>query len=40
MNVETGKVKMISLGSGVRIFEHGLTSTGWSVVVQGYWSEN
>jgi len=27
MNVETGKVKMISLGSGVRIFEHGLTST-------------
>lgn len=29
-NVETNKVKLISFGSGLRSFEHGLTSTGWS----------
>lgn len=29
-NEETGKVKLITFGSGVRSFEHGLTSTGWS----------
>lgn len=28
-NQETKKVRLISLGSGVRSFEHGLTSTGW-----------
>lgn len=29
-NEETGKVKLLILGSGLRSFEHGLTSTGWS----------
>lgn len=29
-NDETRKVKLITFGSGVRSFEHGLTSTGWS----------
>ncbi|KAL2174261.1 uncharacterized protein P884DRAFT_209463 [Thermothelomyces heterothallicus CBS 202.75] len=29
-NAETNKVKLISFGSGLRSFEHGLTSTGWS----------
>ena len=29
-NVETGRVKLITYGSGLRSFEHGLTSTGWS----------
>jgi signal transduction histidine kinase/predicted ATPase/DNA-binding response OmpR family regulator/serine/threonine protein kinase len=31
-NVETGRVKLVSFGSGVRSFEHGLTSTGWSAL--------
>lgn len=29
-NEQLGKVKLITFGSGVRSFEHGLTSTGWS----------
>ena len=29
-NLEENKVKIISFGSGVRSFENGLTSTGWS----------
>ncbi|KAF4980620.1 hypothetical protein FZEAL_3433 [Fusarium zealandicum] len=29
-NIETGQVKVMSFGSGIRSFEHGLTSTGWS----------
>ncbi|EAQ86661.1 hypothetical protein CHGG_07914 [Chaetomium globosum CBS 148.51] len=29
-NIETNKVKLVSFGSGLRSFEHGLTSTGWS----------
>ncbi|KAK3069716.1 Chk1 protein kinase [Teratosphaeriaceae sp. CCFEE 6253] len=29
-NAETRNVKMINFGSGVRSFEHGLTSAGWS----------
>ncbi|KAL2160034.1 hypothetical protein VTH06DRAFT_1689 [Thermothelomyces fergusii] len=29
-NAETNKVKLVSFGSGLRSFEHGLTSTGWS----------
>jgi len=29
-NVEANKVKLVSFGSGLRSFEHGLTSTGWS----------
>jgi serine/threonine protein kinase len=32
MNSETGKVKLINFGSGLRTFEHGLTSTGWSTL--------
>jgi serine/threonine protein kinase len=31
-NVEKNKVKVASFGSGVRSFEHGLTSTGWSTL--------
>ncbi|KAM0561699.1 hypothetical protein ACHAPJ_002868 [Fusarium lateritium] len=31
-NVETGQVKIMSFGSGIRSFEHGLTSTGWSTL--------
>ncbi|KAL8403026.1 hypothetical protein RB594_008329 [Gaeumannomyces avenae] len=31
-NLETEQVKFVSLGSGVRSFEHGLTSTGWSTL--------
>ncbi|CAJ0552040.1 Ff.00g060190.m01.CDS01 [Fusarium sp. VM40] len=31
-NVDTGQVKVLSFGSGVRSFEHGLTSTGWSTL--------
>ncbi|KAF3766107.1 hypothetical protein M406DRAFT_97468 [Cryphonectria parasitica EP155] len=29
-NEETSKVKLVTVGSGLRSFEHGLTSTGWS----------
>jgi serine/threonine protein kinase len=32
MNKETGKVKVLNFGSGLRTFEHGLLSTGWSVL--------
>lgn len=32
MNVDTGKVKLMNFGSGLRTFEHGLTSTGWSTL--------
>lgn len=32
MNIETGDVKLINFGSGLRTFEHGLTSTGWSTL--------
>jgi signal transduction histidine kinase/predicted ATPase/CheY-like chemotaxis protein/serine/threonine protein kinase len=32
MNAETGSVKLINFGSGLRTFEHGLTSTGWSTL--------
>ncbi|KAK4132846.1 hypothetical protein BT67DRAFT_384150 [Trichocladium antarcticum] len=31
-NLETGRVKLVSFGSGMRSFEHGLTSTGWSAL--------
>ncbi|KAJ3477246.1 hypothetical protein NLG97_g8888 [Lecanicillium saksenae] len=31
-NVDSGKVRIISFGSGLRSFEHGLTSTGWSTL--------
>jgi serine/threonine protein kinase len=32
MNLETGRVKLINFGSGLRTFEHGLTSIGWSTL--------
>lgn len=32
MNPETGVVKLINFGSGLRTFEHGLTSSGWSTL--------
>lgn len=31
-NAEENKVRVMSFGSGVRSFEHGLTSTGWSML--------
>jgi signal transduction histidine kinase/predicted ATPase/CheY-like chemotaxis protein/serine/threonine protein kinase len=31
-NVETNQVKLVSFGAGLRSFEHGLTSTGWSAL--------
>ncbi|KAK5660738.1 hypothetical protein OQA88_12104 [Cercophora sp. LCS_1] len=31
-NAELNKVKLVSFGSGLRSFEHGLTSTGWSAL--------
>ncbi|RDL41300.1 ATPase of HSP90 chaperone topoisomerase II kinase [Venustampulla echinocandica] len=34
MNAETSKVRIINFGSGLRTFEHGLTSTGWSALSQ------
>lgn len=32
LNIENGNVKLINFGSGLRTFEHGLTSTGWSAL--------
>jgi serine/threonine protein kinase len=32
MNLDTGQVKLINFGSGLRTFEHGLTSSGWSTL--------
>ncbi|KAK4240242.1 hypothetical protein C8A03DRAFT_42196 [Achaetomium macrosporum] len=31
-NVETNQVKLVSFGAGLRSFEHGLTSAGWSAL--------
>jgi serine/threonine protein kinase len=31
-NIETNKVKLLTFGSGLRSFEHGLTSAGWSTL--------
>ncbi|KAG6213833.1 hypothetical protein E4U50_000863 [Claviceps purpurea] len=31
-NAEENKVRIVSFGSGLRTFEHGLTSTGWSTL--------
>ncbi|KAI4599230.1 hypothetical protein KJ359_002189 [Pestalotiopsis sp. 9143b] len=39
-NIETKKVKLTSFGSGVRSFEHGLTSTGWSTLSQELGAKN
>ncbi|KHJ34711.1 putative hsp90-like protein [Erysiphe necator] len=32
MNTESRKVKILNFGSGLRTFEHGLTSNGWSML--------
>lgn len=40
MNVETGRVKLINFGSGLRTFEHGLTSTGWSTLSKELGAKN
>ncbi|TVY19554.1 Hybrid signal transduction histidine kinase K [Lachnellula arida] len=40
MNLETGKVKLINFGSGLRTFEHGLTSTGWSTLSREVGAKN
>ena len=32
MNITTGKVKLAFIGSGLRSFENGFTSTGWSML--------
>jgi serine/threonine protein kinase len=34
-NIETNRVKLVSFGSGLRSFEHGLTSTGWTAMSKG-----
>ncbi|KAI1376153.1 putative histidine kinase HHK1p [Hypoxylon crocopeplum] len=39
-NVETNKVKLISFGSGLRSFEHGLTSSGWSTLSKELGAKN
>lgn len=39
-NLETKMVKLSSFGSGVRSFEHGLTSTGWSTLSQEVGAKN
>jgi len=40
MSQETGRVKLINFGSGLRTFEHGLTSTGWSSLVKEVGAKN
>ncbi|KAB5582746.1 hsp90-like protein [Coniochaeta sp. 2T2.1] len=39
-NVDTGKVKLTSFGSGLRSFEHGLTSSGWSTLSKQLGAKN
>lgn len=39
-NKETNKVKLVIVGSGLRSFEHGLTSTGWSSLSKGLGAKN
>jgi serine/threonine protein kinase len=34
MNIETGDVKLVAIGSGLRSFENGLTSTAWSTLAR------
>ncbi|TVY71370.1 Two-component system protein A, partial [Lachnellula suecica] len=40
MNLEQGKVRLINFGSGLRTFEHGLTSTGWSALSREVGAKN
>ncbi|KAL1901483.1 Chk1 protein kinase [Sporothrix stenoceras] len=39
-NPETHKVKLVSFGSGLRSFEHGLMSTGWSTLSKELGAKN
>ncbi|KEY64471.1 hypothetical protein S7711_07219 [Stachybotrys chartarum IBT 7711] len=39
-NVDENKVRVVSFGSGVRSFEHGLTSTGWSTLSKEVGAKN
>ncbi|KAI0506631.1 putative histidine kinase HHK1p [Xylaria bambusicola] len=39
-NMHTNQVKLVSFGSGVRSFEHGLTSTGWSMLSKELGAKN
>ncbi|KAF4507252.1 hypothetical protein G6O67_005911 [Ophiocordyceps sinensis] len=39
-NAEENKVRIVSFGSGVRSFEHGLTSSGWSTLSREVGAKN
>ncbi|KAI0433253.1 putative histidine kinase HHK1p [Xylaria sp. FL1042] len=39
-NKQANRVKLVSFGSGVRSFEHGLTSTGWSTLSKELGAKN
>ncbi|KOS21703.1 Peroxide stress-activated histidine kinase mak2 [Escovopsis weberi] len=39
-NLEQNKVRIVAFGSGVRSFEHGLTSTGWSMLSKELGAKN
>lgn len=39
-NLEKGEVKFVCFGSGLRSFEHGLTSTGWSALSKELGAKN
>ncbi|TGJ80623.1 hypothetical protein E0Z10_g8149 [Xylaria hypoxylon] len=39
-NLQASQVKLVSFGSGVRSFEHGLTSTGWSTLSKELGAKN
>ena len=39
-NLEENRVRVSSFGSGIRSFEHGLTSTGWSTLTKELGSKN
>jgi serine/threonine protein kinase len=32
MDIETGRIRLLNVGAGLRTFEHDLTSTGWSTM--------
>ncbi|KAI3341259.1 putative histidine kinase HHK1p, partial [Ustulina deusta] len=39
-NIQANQIKLVSFGSGVRSFEHGLTSTGWSTLSKELGAKN
>ncbi|KAJ3577052.1 hypothetical protein NPX13_g3516 [Xylaria arbuscula] len=39
-NMQANQIKLVSFGSGVRSFEHGLTSTGWSTLSKELGAKN